>query len=98
MSALLGELERRRGRRAAARRAFERALALVPDHPGAEAGLARLEAERGPARRPRPGRGAAAPRAAAARAARAAAAPRGPSTRPSHGCSDSSSGSPSPST
>ncbi len=41
--ALLGELERRRGREPAARRAFEQALALVPGHPGAEAGLARLE-------------------------------------------------------
>jgi tetratricopeptide (TPR) repeat protein len=44
--ALLGELERRRGRRDAARRAFHRALALVPGHPGATAGLARLDAER----------------------------------------------------
>src|SRR4051794_30170202 len=43
VSTLLGELERRRGHRVAARRAFERALALVPDHPGATAGLARLE-------------------------------------------------------
>jgi tetratricopeptide (TPR) repeat protein len=43
VSALLGELERRRGRPAAARRAFERALAAVPDHPEAEAGLARLD-------------------------------------------------------
>jgi tetratricopeptide (TPR) repeat protein len=46
VSALLGELERRRGRDAAARRAFEQALALVPGHPGAEAGLARLEGGR----------------------------------------------------
>ena len=36
--ALLGELERRRGRRAAARRAFRRALRR-PRHPGREAGL-----------------------------------------------------------
>ncbi|HET6550023.1 MAG TPA: tetratricopeptide repeat protein [Solirubrobacter sp.] len=46
VGALLGELERRRGRPAAARRAFERALVLDPGHPGAEAGLARLDAER----------------------------------------------------
>jgi tetratricopeptide (TPR) repeat protein len=46
VSALLCELERRRGHRAAARRAFMRALALVPDHPGATAGLARLDAAR----------------------------------------------------
>jgi tetratricopeptide (TPR) repeat protein len=43
VGALLGELERRRGRRAAARRAFEQALAVDPGNPGAEAGLARLE-------------------------------------------------------
>ena len=43
---LLGELERRRGHRAAARRAFGQALALVPGHPGAELGLARLDARR----------------------------------------------------
>lgn len=43
VSAILGELERRRGRERAARRAFQQALALVPGHPGAEAGLARLE-------------------------------------------------------
>ena len=43
VGALLGELERRRGRRAAARRAFQQALARRPGHPGAEAGLARLE-------------------------------------------------------
>ena len=46
VGALLGELERRRGRDAAAKRAFEQALALVPGHPGAEAGLARLEGGR----------------------------------------------------
>ena len=46
VSALLGELERRRGRPAAARRAFERALASVPRFAAAEAGLARLDAER----------------------------------------------------
>jgi tetratricopeptide (TPR) repeat protein len=46
VTALLGELERRRGREPAARRAFEQALALVPGHPGAEAGLARLEGGR----------------------------------------------------
>ena len=45
VSALLGELERRRGRRAAARRAFRQALALVPGHPGAELGLARLDGD-----------------------------------------------------
>ncbi len=43
VSALLGELERRRGRRGAARRAFAQALALVPDHPSSELGLARLD-------------------------------------------------------
>ena len=43
VSALLGELERRRGQRAAARRAFEQALALVPKHAQSEAGLARLD-------------------------------------------------------
>lgn len=42
--AQLGELERRRGRVRAARRAFGRALALVPGFAAAEAGLARLEA------------------------------------------------------
>lgn len=42
VSALLGELERRRGRPTAARLAFERALALVPGFPAAELGLARL--------------------------------------------------------
>ena len=36
--ALLGELERRRGRPAAARRAFRRALAAVPGHPGRRPG------------------------------------------------------------
>jgi tetratricopeptide (TPR) repeat protein len=46
VSALLGELERRRGRTGAARRAFERALASVPRFAPAEAGLARLDAER----------------------------------------------------
>jgi tetratricopeptide (TPR) repeat protein len=40
---LLGELQRRRGPRGAARRAFGPALAMVPGHPGATAGLARLE-------------------------------------------------------
>ncbi len=43
VEALLGELERRRGRDAAARRAFERALALVGNFAAAEAGLARLD-------------------------------------------------------
>jgi tetratricopeptide (TPR) repeat protein len=43
VSALLGELERRRGRPAAARRAFARALALVPGHPASESGLFRLD-------------------------------------------------------
>ena len=43
VNALLGELERRRGRDASARRAFERALALVPDFAAAQAGLARLD-------------------------------------------------------
>ena len=43
VSALLGELERRRGREGAARRAFRRALAAVPGFPAAEAGLARLD-------------------------------------------------------
>jgi tetratricopeptide (TPR) repeat protein len=46
VSALLGELERRRGRTAAARRAFERSLASVPRFAAAEAGLARIDAER----------------------------------------------------
>ena len=43
VGALLGELERRRGRRAAARRAFEQALALVARPPGrrSRAGAAR---------------------------------------------------------
>ena len=44
--ALLGELERRLGREAAARRAFGMALALVPRFAAAEAGLARLESRR----------------------------------------------------
>ncbi|MDA0171781.1 hypothetical protein OJ998_21955 [Solirubrobacter taibaiensis] len=44
VSAQLGELERRRGRPAAAKRAFAQALALVPGHAGAELGLARLDA------------------------------------------------------
>jgi tetratricopeptide (TPR) repeat protein len=47
VSALLGELERRRGRTGAARRAFERALASVPHFAAAEAGLARLEGKNG---------------------------------------------------
>jgi len=51
VSTLLGELERRRGHRVAARRAFDRALALVPEHPGATAGLARLEGPRAAIRR-----------------------------------------------
>jgi tetratricopeptide (TPR) repeat protein len=50
VSALLGEVERRRGRTAAARRAFERALASVPRFAAAEAGLARLDAARAAAR------------------------------------------------
>jgi len=41
--ALLGELERRLGHRAQARREFGMALALVPGFPAAEAGMARLE-------------------------------------------------------
>ncbi len=44
VSALLGELERRRGRPGAARRAFAQALALAPGHAAAELGLARLDA------------------------------------------------------
>ena len=44
--ALLGELERRRGRPGAAKRAFGEALALVPRFAAAEAGLARLDAGR----------------------------------------------------
>lgn len=47
VSTLLGELERRRGRPAAAERGFAQALALVPDHAAAELGLSRLESERG---------------------------------------------------
>lgn len=43
VSTLLGELERRRGHRREARRAFATALALVPGFPAAEAGLARLD-------------------------------------------------------
>jgi hypothetical protein len=41
--ALLGELERRRGRVGAARREFGLALALAPGFPAAEAGMARVE-------------------------------------------------------
>jgi tetratricopeptide (TPR) repeat protein len=41
--ALLGELERRLGRKARARQEFGMALALVPGFPAAEAGMARLE-------------------------------------------------------
>ena len=44
--ALLGELERRLGRAAEARRSFGMALALVPRFAAAEAGLARLESRR----------------------------------------------------
>ena len=44
--ALLGELERRLGKAGAAKRAFGEALALVPRFAAAEAGLARLDAER----------------------------------------------------
>lgn len=51
VTAQLGELERRRGRDRAARRAFQRALALMPGFASAEAGLARLEAARGAGRR-----------------------------------------------
>jgi tetratricopeptide (TPR) repeat protein len=40
---LLGELERRLGRKAAARQAFGEALALVPRFPAAEAGLTRID-------------------------------------------------------
>jgi tetratricopeptide (TPR) repeat protein len=43
VSALLGELERQLGHPRQARLAFERALAAVPGHPGAEQGLARLD-------------------------------------------------------
>ncbi|MBE2316828.1 hypothetical protein DVA67_012665 [Solirubrobacter sp. CPCC 204708] len=46
VNVLLGELERRRGRPAASRRAFQRTLALMPEHPEAEMGLARLDAAR----------------------------------------------------
>ena len=49
VNALLGELERRRGRRGAARRAFAQALALVPGHAAAELGLARLGSRHGAA-------------------------------------------------
>ena len=53
VSALLGELERRRGRRGAARRAFAQALALVPDHAAARAGpRAAGRSGRGTARQP----------------------------------------------
>jgi len=44
--ALLGELERRLGREAEARRSFGMAVALVPRFAAAEAGLARLESRR----------------------------------------------------
>lgn len=47
VTAVLGELERRRGRLRAARGAFEQALALVPTSPEAQLGLARLDAQRG---------------------------------------------------
>jgi tetratricopeptide (TPR) repeat protein len=47
VSALLGEIERQRGRDAAARHAFNAALAAVPGHPGAGAGLARMDAAAG---------------------------------------------------
>jgi tetratricopeptide (TPR) repeat protein len=43
VSALLGELERQRGHRQAARLAFRRALASVPGYPAAEQGMARLD-------------------------------------------------------
>ncbi len=46
-NALLGELELRRGRPAAAARAFRTALAAVPRHAAASAGLARLAAANG---------------------------------------------------
>ena len=54
VSALLGELDRRRGRRTAARRAFMRALAMVPNHAASIAGLARLEGPRRAIARLRP--------------------------------------------
>jgi tetratricopeptide (TPR) repeat protein len=47
VQALLGEIELARGRPAAARNAHRAALAAVPRHPAAEAGLARLDAARG---------------------------------------------------
>jgi len=46
-NALLGELELRRGRETAAGRAFRLALAAVPRHPAASAGMARLAAATG---------------------------------------------------
>jgi len=46
-NALLGELELRRGRETAAGRAFRLALAAVPGHPAASAGMARLAAATG---------------------------------------------------
>ena len=46
-NALLGELELRRGREAAAGRAFRMALAAVPGHPAASAGMARFAAATG---------------------------------------------------
>ena len=45
--ALLGGLELQRGRFGAARHAYRAALAIVPGHPGATAGLARLSAATG---------------------------------------------------
>jgi tetratricopeptide (TPR) repeat protein len=45
--ALLGDLELARGRRATAAAAYRQALGLVPGHPAAEAGLARVQVARG---------------------------------------------------
>ena len=47
MSAQLGELQRQRGDDAGARLAFRAALAASPGHPGATAGLARMDAAAG---------------------------------------------------
>jgi tetratricopeptide (TPR) repeat protein len=47
VQALLGDLEFARGRLGSAAAAYRQALGLVPDHPPAEAGLARVQAARG---------------------------------------------------
>ena len=55
VQSLLGALELARGRPAAARRAYDAALAAMPDYAPAAAGRARLAAaDRRPARRDRP--------------------------------------------